>query len=87
MKTELFYTLQDFKDWQRMMTLNESDHKLLIDDIKSPAKFPAIMVWYFTPWDEDNSDEYHYLYIYKDTFDTMERFEFVYHNQFNIIVK
>ena len=45
------------------------------------------MIWYFQSWDEDNNDEYHYEYIYKDSFDTLKRFEFIYHNPFNIIVK
>lgn len=87
MKTELFETLQDFKDWQKMMLINNENHKYLINHIKDPIKFPVIMIWYFQSWDEDHDDEYHYKYIYKDSFDTMKRFKFEYHNQFNIIVK
>ena len=87
MKTELFETLQDFKDWQKMMSIKNNDHTYLIDKIKEPKKFPVILVWYFQSWDEDYYDEYHYVYIYKDSFDTMKRFKFVYHNPFNIIVK
>lgn len=87
MKPELFETLEDFKSWQQMMSLENEDQKYLINRIKAPVKFPAIMIWYFQSWDEDNSDEYHYLYIYKDSFDTMKRFKFEYHNPFNIIVK
>ena len=87
MKTELFETLQDFKDWQQMMSINNENHKYLIDHIKAPVKFPVIMIWYFQPWDEDNDDEYHYKYIYKGSFDRMKRFKFEYHNPFNIIVK
>ena len=63
------------------------NYESLINDIKSPKKFPAIIVFYFQPWDEDHYDEYNYVYIYKDSFDTMKRFKFVYHNPFNIIVK
>ena len=87
MKTELFETLQDFKDWQKMRLINDENHKYLINRIKDPIKFPVIMIWYFQSWDEDHDDEYHYKYVYKDSFDTMERFKFEYHNQFNIIVK
>ena len=87
MKTELFETLQDFKDWQKMMLINNENHKYLINCIKDPIKFPVIMIWYFQSWDEDHDDEYHYKYVYKDSFDTMKRFKFEYHNQFNIIVK
>lgn len=87
MKTELFETLQDFKDWQTMMSIEYENHKYLIKHIRAPKKFPAIMIWYFQSWDEDNNDEYHYEYIYKDSFDTLKRFEFTYHNPFNIIVK
>ena len=87
MKTELFETLQDFKNWQRMMSFEYENYESLINDIKSPKKFPAIIVFYFQPWDEDHYDEYNYVYIYKDSFDTMKRFKFVYHNPFNIIVK
>ena len=87
MKTELFETLEDFKSWQQMMSLENEDQKYFINHIKAPVKFPAIMIWYFQPWDEDNDDEYHYKYIYKDSFDRMKRFKFEYHNPFNIIVK
>lgn len=87
MNTVLFETLKDFKDWQKMMSIENENHKSLIKDIKSPNKFPVIMVWYFQPWDEDNYDEYKYLFIYKDSFDTMKCFHFEYHNPFNIIVK
>lgn len=86
MKTELFETLQDFKDWQKLMSIENNDHTYLINDIKSPEKFPVIMIYYFRCCDEDYSDEYIYKYIYKDSFDTMKRFKFVYHNPFNIIV-
>ena len=87
MKLELFETLQDFKDWQRMMSFEYENHKSLISGINPPKQFPTIMVWYFQQWDEDHYDEYHYVYIYKDSFDTIKRFKFVYHNPFNIIVK
>ena len=87
MKTELFETLQDFKDWQTMMSIEYENHKYLIKHIHTPEKFPAIMIWYFQSWDEDHADEYHYEYIYKDSFDTLKRFKFTYHNPFNIIVK
>ena len=87
MKTELFETLQDFKDWQRKESIENENRKLYIKDIKDPKKFPVIMIWYFQCWDEDNDNEYKYLYIYKDSFEKTERFKFVYHNQFNIIVQ
>ena len=87
MKVDLFETLQDFKDWKRKMLVERCDTKSLIDDIQEPKKFPVIMVWYYQRWDEDNEEGYNWKYIYKDSFDTIKRFSFKYHNPFNILVK